>query len=731
MSRISSNHSTTMKLMIVLLLACLWLPAGAYADGEDESPQRVLNRCAEELAEVIAPGATLHLVCSGPTKIARYTSAMLGFVLEARGYGITEATAPARPFADSESMEEPPASIFEKSRFADDLLLIDLELETDANAVIDLYLWDVESRELKRGITRSFSVSAGLQELGGIVPESPPRDDLPWLELFGELVPACDLAGKGPERGWRLREGKFYFRNGYWRQAAESFAGTAHEAVTESFFYEMMAIKYGTGAGEVLERVDDMLKLHPDSGPLYALKAWMTFREGRSEDAAMILEQARLSDVAREGLYIFAEYLLLLQDGRAEAAEEPLLNAVEAMPDTAFIQLQAARHYWRRADLDEAVRFFRRAIGAGADDAGVYIELGMALSASGESGAAIEAFMEVFRHRRGDLSVARRLSSMLRSAGRYEDALRVLAECVEANPEAASPVITLGDLYVYGWRIEESVGAYKKALQRDSSSGYAKVALACSYLLKRESDKAIDLLGRSLENDQRDARTLLMLGEALLHRGQIDEAIENLVSAAKDSEYEHMARIALSNALLQSGEPDRAIREAQLAVSSQPDSLAFAALARALMEAGRFRDTRQAIEKGLKSTPDSPDLRCAAIELKLLNAQNAGSEAKKNELYAKAVGMSEDIIRTAPFHLEAYLLGGYSALEMGDFELCAQMWKSAAELDRWDPDLAWQLARIYYNELESPEEAAPYFQRHIELGGDYADEAAGYLEGMP
>ncbi|MFO8060068.1 MAG: DUF116 domain-containing protein, partial [Bacillota bacterium] len=53
-------------------------------------------------------------------------------------------------------------------------------------------------------------------------------------------------------------------------------------------------------------------------------------------------------------------------------------------------------------------------------------------------------------------------------------------------------------------------------------------------------------------------------------------------------EYEYAARIVLSGAMAETGDTDAAIREAQLAVSSNPGPLAFAALAEAFMKAARL-----------------------------------------------------------------------------------------------------------------------------------------------
>jgi len=336
--------------------------------------------------------------------------------------------------------------------------------------------------------------------------------------------------------------------------------------------------------------------------------------------------------------------------------------------------------------------------------------------------------MNVFEHEKGDLAVARHLASLLRTEGRYEDALKVMAECVEANPDNALAAAALGDMYVYSWRIDESIDAYREAIERNPSLNEARVSLARAYLVKKDTEKAMEVLKDLIEEDRPAPEALIAYGEAKLKSGRVSEAIESFESAARDPESDYLARIWLSKALLEIEEYNRAVREAQLAVSSRPTPRAFAALARAFMKSGRGSDAKQSIERGLTSSPNSPDIFCAHIELKLFYAERTEEKDEKLNLYKEGLQMAAESINIDPFHLNSYLLGGHCALSLGDFEKCAEFWQKAAELDRWDPMLAWHLALTYQEKLGEPQKAASYFQRHIELDGEHAEEAESYLE---
>jgi len=716
-------------LLIGVFAACPpSLPAGETGKHEPDTAEQKQEICVVGFAESLDAGTKLHIVSGGNNIFERYTVAMLEYALAANGHVVTQSVLPELTTADIIDMETPPARILSKSESADYLLFLKHESIEEKESVFEMNLWDPQTQRTKKLFSLRITFPHHLADLEDAVPEHPPRKDMAWQKLFMELVESCDPIGIDTEKGRAKAEGGFFFSGGYWTRAADSFAKMTHEAATDCFLSKVMALKWSGSKDEAMKQVNEMLKIYPDSGPLYAIKTWLSLREGETEDALMLLEQARLSDVSRENYYFFARYMILQQDGKVEEAEKSLRKSAEALHDTVFIQLHAARHYWRKIELEKAVKFYRRAIDAGATGAEPYVELGLALDSAGDSKGAIKAFMDAFRHEKGDLSVARHLSYLLRSEGRYKDALKVLAECVDANPESAVAAVALGDLSLYGWRIDDSIEAYRKAVERDPESGYARVALACAFLLRRETDRAIEILDESLGKNRGDARTLLMLGEAMLHSRELSEAIKYLEAASRDSEHEYMARVALSNALLKIEDFNRAIREAQLAVSSKPDPITFAALGRAFLKSGRRRDARHAIEKGLRSFPDSPELLCTNIELLLFNASDTDAEEERLKLFRQALSLAEKTIDVDLFHLDSYLLGGYAALGMEDFEKCADLWKEAAKLDRWDADLAWKLARLYHDRLDAPERAKPHFERHIELEGRYSDEARLFLD---
>ncbi len=713
--------------VVVLLLFQVSICASIVTGNETPPAQTLFEDLVENSREHIESDEMICLVAESATKVEDYTLSMLEFLFENHGYECRTIGGLEKRLPELGQNGISEAEIVAECDAADNLLFVKVNDEIGETAYVEFLLWDREKKAKLKYVDADFILPLGLRQIHETVPETPPRDDRIWRKLFETLAIECEYVEHNKEKGWSLSEANFFFRHGYWEQAAQSFRSVEYDKTSSCFLYKIMSGKWSGDLTGAQRDIAEMLKRHPDSGFLYLLKAWLSFSESEVKDAEMFLEQARLSDVTREGFYFFAQYLMWSAGGKGQEAGEVLQKSAEMLKDVDFVQLEAARYNWRKGQLDKAVHFFKQALKTGADDPDVYVELGLALDAAGEYQKAIDAFIAAFEHKQADLSVARHLSSMLRSAGRYEDAVNVLSESVEANPQCADAAVTLGDFNLYSWRIEESIKAYKEAISRDPDLTYPKAALAGAYLLKQETNKAFELIGVCLENNSLDARALIVIAESMLHRGKTDKAIEYLVKAARNPKYEHMARIALSKAFLQKDNVGRAIQEAQLAVSSKPTPPAFAVLARAFISSEQPIEAENAIERGMESARNSPDLLCASIELTLLKAVNAEDVSQK-ELYESALELSEKVQSIDPFHLDAYILGGRSALGLNDFEQCAAMWEQATQLDRWDQELTWELGKIYYDKLDMPNKALHLFKRLIELGGGYSDEAEHYLK---
>ncbi len=724
--RYKKNNRLVVIYLFITISAIILLPVNILAE-KTLTPEQLWETSHQIVYEHAGADAGIHLICQGRNIIERYIATILAFKLDTHRYSVSKSSGTEFILPNFENMKSLSPHIYELVTEPDILMLINL---TNPNGPheLEICLWNPETDSKVLLSQHRLNLPESLTNLKQQVPERMPRPDEPWLKLLTQLSTDCGPAEKGFKKGLNLVVGSFFHENGYWEKAVSNLQQYEHSTVS-SCFIKLITANIWAGDMEKAENaITEMLKLHPDSGPLYASKAWVTLRKGEIEDALMFLEQARLSDVRREGFYTFAKFLTLRDSGRQEDAERPLVTAVETLPDNPLVQMQAARFYWRRAELEKAIDHYKKAIEAGTENKEVFIELGLAFDAVGQTQEAIEAFMDAFEHQRDDISVARHLSTLLQSAGRYEDAIAIFSEYVAANPDNAVAAATLGDLQLHSWKIQESRASYRKALSIDPDFAHAHIKLAVTFLIEKNHDKSLEVLKALLEKQPRNAQTQTMLGKTYAEKGRFDEAIELLQEAAKIPEHEHLARIELANTFLKTGEKDKAIREAQLAVSSEPDAASFATLAKAFLHNERIRDAEHTLDKGLQTNPDSPDLLITTAKVELAKTKNIDEKEEIIRGLKLALEYAEKAIESTPFYVTGYRLAGEVALKMNELEKATAYWEKALELDKWDAELAWDLAELLNVNLDNFEKAKHYYEKHIQLNGEFEDKAREILD---
>lgn len=536
-----------------------------------------------------------------------------------------------------------------------------------------------------------------------------------WLELFEKVLPNTEPA-LAAHRQLVAAEGDYFFRRAFWKQAYEALKRVTDQSLNSRFLRLVYAAQMAGERQEASALVEAALKKHPDSGFAYALKGWLAYRQQEFADALLLLEQARLNDVKHEGYYKYADALVAKSRGKKAEAENRLREAAGHLPNDSFVLLGIARFYWDEANLEEAVKFYRQAIGTGAGTAQIWSELGLALDAAGQVEQAIEAFEAAFRRAPARADIARHLSSLLERNGAYQKALDVLREAVAAAPDDGSLVAAYADAAISRWRLEEAQLAYEKALKRQPDFTYGKVRLAEILTMKRKYAEAEEALRQVLAASPPCPMAQIALGRLLTRMGRTDDAAAALTEAAASFQYETAARVALSLAYLSAGRHEEAIVSAQKAVP-KGDAEAYAVLARAFMAA---RDMEKALSAATSAL--ERDARSVGAHLAMalvLSRQNKPEEALK---------YCEKAIKLNPYCVETLKLAGLLHLDREQFGEAARVWRKALSLDRWDAELHWRLAELLREHLKDAIRAVRHYRAHLELGGNMAEKAREWVE---
>jgi len=545
--------------------------------------------------------------------------------------------------------------------------------------------------------------------------ERPERDarDVEWAALFDRLFPPAEEERGDLQVRIEVAEGLYYFRRGFWKQSAERLLPLTEAAPTARFMRLIMALELAGEGQRAAELLQTAIKEHPDTGPLYALRGWLLVREGSNKDGVLLLDQARVSDVAREGYYRYARALMALEQGDGRKAEEALLKASELLVGQSFVHLKVARFYWEGARLEEAIRFYRRALEADGKSAQIWSELGTALDAMGDATGAVQAFRQALSLDPYRWHVARDLSSLLERRGEYAAALEVLRKAADASPDEPDVLASYGDAAAHRWLIDEAKRAFEAALALDSSFVYGKMRLAQVRASERDYGPAEHMLRQVLEAAPDYVPAAIALGRVLIAQGRTDEAIFELAGTRKDSDYEVSRKLALSFAYLQSGRHAEAVENAQVAVGISPEPRSYAMLARAFILSGEPEKAQMAAERAMESGSKS-----VVAHLAMARVLRASGQ------FETALQHCQKAIELDPFQVEALSLCGDLFLETGKAGGAAAVWRRAVELDRWNAEMHWKLAELLRQRLGDADGALLHYRRCVELGGPRAGEAA-------
>jgi tetratricopeptide (TPR) repeat protein len=701
----------------------LWAAGGIVLAAEAppaEMPglREALRSAAAQLAPALPrEGKVVLLVRPDASELERYGAEMLGFSLRRQGVdvGVTvyaKMDVPAEEPPDPMAVAEPA----ELKRIAGPLAIAVWVPARDTGAFFIAAVYRAENGKRLAMTRQAFLLPEDLAFLAQ-ARELPELADAEreWLDLLDRLFPSRRVEMTA-EQEWAQAEGLHFFRRGLWAQAADRL-GKAGEAARAVCPWRIAVALQRAGQGkQALEQVESALKLQPDSGPLYALKASL-LRADAPKDAKMFLEQARLSDVPHEGFYWIAYYLVEAEQGNKEAAEQALLKGADALPREPFAQLKAARHLWRAARLPEAVTYFRRALDAGADSADVWAELATVLDACGQAQDALTACRRAFEMNPGNPAVAHHLSAMLKSQGQYDEALAVLTTAADARPDKVELPAALGDSAVALWRLDEAEAAYRRAVARDAGFLPARIGLAHVQAMRRSCARAEELLRALLAAHPECQPARIELAHALAGQGRVEDAAAVLEEVARRPDFEVRARIELAALQTRQANYEAAVHSAQVALAPGPNADGYAALARAFIGLKKWEEAEIAVKTGLEASPLSEALCLASAELAVARGQ-----------YDVALEAADKVIKGNSYLPDALVLAGRACLQLDQPDKCATFWTRAAELDRWDATLQWDLAELYRTRLSNPAGGIRHYERHIELGGPHKGEAAQILQ---
>lgn len=279
-----------------------------------------------------------------------------------------------------------------------------------------------------------------------------------------------------------------------------------------------------------------------------------------------------------------------------------------------------------------------------------------------------------------DLSEVRRRAAAQKTQGNFEDAVNVLAEATQRDPENAELVESLAQSLLDAGRPEEAMASFKRAVELQPSKGFEKY-MDLAQLMGNSLDavdvwrKGIHVLReeKSCTSDatrvneliEYEVSALCSTAESLL--GYIEESGDQAVADRMDSEVE--TAICEAIAVAREGSPSEL--EASVALANLRLSQGRVDEARVAMErvVYRLRPELQAVEAWSNDTTTEDDTKLidALEKLPPMDVRIAiGKQLVEVEQWPDAVAVLSSVLHECDFNIEVWYMLAISFVQTGD-----------------------------------------------------------------
>ncbi len=299
-------------------------------------------------------------------------------------------------------------------------------------------------------------------------------------------------------------------------------------------------------------------------------------------------EHDRAIEAYREALVYDPDYqdtylqiaLLLIRSDRTDEAIDILRKLSDRRPDEAQPLIWLGSAYRHERDADAAIRTYRRALDIAPDSAGIYIQLVDLLIQRGDEEEAIELLTEGTRKADDPVDLYRVLGEMYmrqsglsadpdESRGYFDQAVDTFKAALEIDPEDATLLNTLGDLYLREQKLDQAIEVFERMEELIPDDLLLKERLAKTYELAGRLEDAARALEDLAEAHPTNARVFFSLGALYERMDETEKAITNYELAARLDPREPAAYLKLG-VLQMEDAPDKAVEALREGLSAIP-----------------------------------------------------------------------------------------------------------------------------------------------------------------
>lgn len=320
--------------------------------------------------------------------------------------------------------------------------------------------------------------------------------------------------------------------------------------------------------GRVEQGVADLERaaaLNPKSPDVRANLAYGMMQRRRLPEALGAARAALALNPNHIAANAYAGHILLATGGDLTQALAHLERAASRSPDDVDVRIDLLTAHLQRGELDRAgidLRVLRLLLPYG--DARLWYEEGLIQADSGNLEVAIDRFQRALAADATLDAAKRSLGLALAQAGRWQEAIQILAPMSRANPESFA-ISYFYALSLHNAQQGEAEAEARRAVALRPQSPEGQSLLGVVLASRGKLEEALPYLQRARQADPANADTALALGRVLTEQGKLEEGVALLREVVRLVPESANAHQVLGDALRRAGRLQEAEQETRLA----------------------------------------------------------------------------------------------------------------------------------------------------------------------
>ena len=389
--------------------------------------------------------------------------------------------------------------------------------------------------------------------------------------------------------------------------------------------------------------------------------------------------------------------------------------------------LERARNSVRGGDLEEAERLLINYLAKMPDSREARILLGTTFAREGKLSEAAGEFINLLAMDPQDLEALNNAAVISRRQGKLQEALDYLKEAITIDPAKADFHYNIGNIHKQLGNLSAASTAYNKVIQLKPDYVSAYNNLGTIYEQLGQYDRAFGVFLKGLVQDNNNPTLHFNYGVSLEANGRLEEAANEYRAAMRSKpgwlapmnnlgivlfkQGRHEKAMAVFHSVLNAdplnaearnnmgvvqadmGRGQEAIRNYRQAIEADPKyTKAVVNLVRTLESSGDISDAQVELEKLVKLSPDSAEIRNRLAGLYL-----------KMERFPEALEQAEAALEWEPESIPALRIKGASQRVLGNDDIAQECFEKILTLDPGNYAFMLDLADIHFRRREYKE----------------------------